>query len=84
MVGQRARAIAEALFIAHVGGEKVDDIEPKSAWEAYTTAGRDRLLSSAKVRVVRADDLARWVDERTTAEGSFRGRVGRKAPARMQ
>lgn len=77
LVGRREVSIAEALFLAHVNGQPVQGVQPKSAWEAYTSAGRDRLFADARVRSARSKMAARWVDERATAQGTFRGRTKR-------
>lgn len=76
-VSPRDVAVAEALFLGHVKGERVAGVDAKRAWSDFTMAGRDRIEFEHRVRVARKERKARWVDERESKIGTFRGKVGR-------
>lgn len=78
LVGRKEEKIAETLFIAHVKEEQIANIDPKTAWEAHLAANHDRIESDIKIRRARKNQNARWVDERSSEVGTFRGRFGRK------
>lgn len=78
LVGRKEEKIAETLFLAHVKEERLAGIDAKTAWEAHLAASQDRIETDLKVRRARKDQNARWVDERTSEVGTFRGRYGRK------
>lgn len=77
LVGGREEARAEALFLGCIKGERVAGVEGESAWEEKLEAGKDRIESESVVRRARKDDIARWVDERASKIGTFKGRKGR-------
>lgn len=68
---------AEALFLAHVKGKRIAGINPSSAWKDRLKAGTDRIRNERAVKKARELELARWVDERASKVGTFRGRSGR-------
>lgn len=73
LVGRREEARAEALFLGHVNGESISSVRPGAAWKEYKSAGRDRIASDKQVRRARKRGEARWVDERKSAMGEYRG-----------
>lgn len=79
LVGPKEEKIAETLFLAHVKGSQIADVNAKKAWEAHLAASQDRIESDPKVRQARKNRSARWVDERASKTGSFRGRSGRRS-----
>lgn len=79
LVGSKERVIAEELFLSHVNGEKIAGVDAKTSWSAFTSAGYDRMEHNRTVRTARKNRTARWVDERASKIGTFRGRQGRNA-----
>lgn len=73
LVGHRERAVAEALFLAHVNGGRMAGVGPKIAWKWMTKSGKDRIAFDGAVRAARKKREARWVDERPSQRGTFRG-----------
>lgn len=73
LVGERERAVAEAIFLAHVGGEKLVGVNAKRAWKGYVEAGRDRITTRSDVRAAKRRGWARWIDERISRLGTARG-----------
>lgn len=53
LVGNRDRAIPQALFMAHVKEEKVGGVEPDSVWDGYIRAGKDGIATNGQVWVAR-------------------------------
>lgn len=78
LVGPREEVRAEALFVAHVKGERVAGVDARVAWKERTEAGFDRIEGDKRVKEARRSERARWVDERASRVGTFRGRTGRK------
>lgn len=76
LVGEQERAVAEALFLAHVGEEKVVSVDSKKAWKGYVEAGRDRIATRLDVRTAKKRGWARWIDERVSRLGTARGEDG--------
>lgn len=74
LVSRREQPIAEDLFLAHVKGLPIAGVSPQKAWKGYTGAGRDRIATDKVVKIARSKRYARWVDERASADGTFRGR----------
>lgn len=74
LVNNREQPIAEDLFLAHVKGLPIAGVSPQKAWKGYTQAGRDRIATDKVVKIARSKKYARWVDERASADGTFRGR----------
>lgn len=76
LVGNREEAVAEALFLGHVKGERLVSIQPRSAWKGYTNAGKDRITSEPAVNYAKRKSQAKWIDERPRAVGTARSGVG--------
>lgn len=76
LVGAKEERIAEALFLGHVKGEKVAGVDAKAAWKDHINASSDRIEKDWHIRRARKEEHARWVDERSSRVGSFRGRYG--------
>lgn len=76
LVGAKEERIAEALFLGHVKGEAVAGVDAKAAWKDHVDSSSDRIEQDWHIRRARKEDQARWVDERSSKVGSFRGRYG--------
>lgn len=70
MVSQRDRAIAEALFLAHVRDESLATLNAPGAWRSYMDASRDRVAGDAVVATARRNKHAFWIDERESVTNS--------------
>lgn len=64
IVSSRDRAVAEALFLAHVREDDLSALNAPSAWRAYVDASRNRIATDPIVMRARKMKRAFWIDER--------------------